>query len=135
MRNGSATSDGTAAQASEARKRQHYARPEQTSFFERSVKLTTLQVAVESFSRLGEEGYEFIDELATHAAGGRHGGTMTDPERSLQGEATSGSFGGYAGGHIKEGAKIQARSTWATRSGGSTNDIDIEHIDTNDLGM
>ncbi|CAB1096631.1 unnamed protein product [Ectocarpus sp. CCAP 1310/34] len=26
--------------------------------------------------RLGEEGYEFIDELATHAVGGRDGGTM-----------------------------------------------------------
>ncbi|CAB1098120.1 unnamed protein product [Ectocarpus sp. CCAP 1310/34] len=51
LRNGSATSDGTAAQASEARKRQHYARP-------------------------GEEGYEFIDELATHAVGGRDGGTI-----------------------------------------------------------
>ena len=32
---------------------------------------------MESFGRLGEEGYEFIDEIATHAAGGRHGGTMT----------------------------------------------------------
>ncbi|CAN0450115.1 unnamed protein product, partial [Ectocarpus sp. 12 AP-2014] len=72
LRDGSATSDGTAAQASEARKRQHYARPGHVSFDERSFKLTTL--AVESFGRLGEEGYEFIDELATHAAGGRDGG-------------------------------------------------------------
>ena len=32
-------------------------------------------LAVESFGRLGEEGYEFIDELATHAAGGRDGGS------------------------------------------------------------
>ena len=31
---------------------------------------------MESFGRLGEEGYEFIDELATHAAGGRDGGSM-----------------------------------------------------------
>ncbi|CAB1115520.1 unnamed protein product [Ectocarpus sp. CCAP 1310/34] len=74
LRNGSATSDGIAAQASEARKRQHYARPGHVSFDERSFKLTTL--AVESFGRLGEEGYEFIDELATHAVGGRDGGTM-----------------------------------------------------------
>ena len=74
LRNGSATSDGTAAQASEARKRQHYARPGHVSFDERSFKLTTL--AVESFGRLGEEGCEFIDELATHAAGGRDGGSM-----------------------------------------------------------
>ncbi|CAB1098990.1 unnamed protein product [Ectocarpus sp. CCAP 1310/34] len=33
------------------------------SFDERSYKLTTL--AVESSGRLGEEGYEFIDELVT----------------------------------------------------------------------
>ncbi|CAB1120916.1 unnamed protein product [Ectocarpus sp. CCAP 1310/34] len=86
LRNGGATSDGTAAQASEARKRQHYARPGHVSFDERSYKLTTL--ALKSFGRLGEEGYEFIDELATHAAGGRHGGTMTQKgfykERLLQ---------------------------------------------------
>ena len=66
--------DGQAAQTSEARKRQHYARPGQVSFDERSFKLTTL--AVESFGRLGGEGYEFINELATHAAGGRDGGNM-----------------------------------------------------------
>ena len=42
---------------------------------------------MESFGRLGDEGYEFIDELATHAARGRNGGTMTqkgDKERLLQ---------------------------------------------------
>ena len=50
------------------------ARPGHVSFDERSLKLTTL--AVESFGRLGEEGYEFIDELAAHAAGGRDGGSM-----------------------------------------------------------
>ena len=45
------------------------------SFDERSYcKLTTL--AVDSFGRLGEEGYKFIDELATHAAGVRDGGSM-----------------------------------------------------------
>lgn len=74
LRNGSAASDGIAALTSEARKRQHYARPGQVSFDERSFKLTTL--AVESFGRLGEEGYDFINELATHAAGGRDGGNM-----------------------------------------------------------
>ena len=56
------------------------------SFDERSFKLTTF--AVESFCRLGEEGYEFIDELATHAAGGRDGGSMAQKgvfkERLLQ---------------------------------------------------
>ena len=50
--------DGSAARTSEARKRQHYARPGHVSFDERSFKLATL--AVESFGRLGEEGYEFI---------------------------------------------------------------------------
>ena len=51
LRNGSATSDGIAAQISEARKRQHYARSGHVSFDERSFKLTTL--AVESFGRHG----------------------------------------------------------------------------------
>ena len=31
---------------------------------------------MESFGHLGEEGYEFIDELAAHAAEGRDGGSM-----------------------------------------------------------
>ena len=74
LRNGSATNDGSAARTSEARKRQHDARPGHVSLDERSFKLATL--AVESFGRLGEEGYEFIDELAAHAAGGRDGGSM-----------------------------------------------------------
>ena len=55
LRNGSATNDGCAARTSEARKLQHYARPGHVSFDERSFKLTTL--AVESFGRLGDEGY------------------------------------------------------------------------------
>ena len=54
------------------------ARPRHVSFDERSFKLTTL--AVESFGYLGEEGYTFIDELATHAAGGRDGGSMAKKE-------------------------------------------------------
>ena len=60
---------------------------------------------------------------------------INDPERSLQGEVTSDRFGGNAGGHIKEGTKVQAHSTWATRSRKPTNDINVEHIDTNDLGV
>jgi len=75
LRGGSATNDGTAAQTSEARKRRHYARPGHVSFDERSFKLVTF--AVESFGRLGEEGYEFIDQIATHAVGGRNGGNMS----------------------------------------------------------
>lgn len=39
-----------------------------------TIKQTTL--AVESFGRLGGEGYEFTTELATHAAGGRDGGNL-----------------------------------------------------------
>ena len=97
LRNGSATSDGTAAQASEARKRQHYARPGHVSFDERSFKHTTL--AVESFGRLGEEGYEFINELATHAAGGRNGGSIA-LKRGFQRATSSGRISGYPGSHI-----------------------------------
>ena len=107
LRNGSATSDGTAAQTSEARKRQHYARPGHVPFDERSFKLTTL--AVESFGRLGEEGYEFIDKLATHAAGGRDGGSMALKgvlkERLLQNHLR-----GYTGGHREESNDTSWRS-------------------------
>ena len=31
---------------------------------------------MESFGRLGEEGYEFVDDLATHAAVGRDGRSL-----------------------------------------------------------
>ena len=51
---GSADHDGLAASTSEARKRQHYARPGHASFNEQSHKLVTL--AVESYGRLGVEG-------------------------------------------------------------------------------
>ena len=48
----------------------------------------SITLAVESFGRLGEEGYEFIDKLATHAAGGRDGESMAQKgvfkERLLQ---------------------------------------------------
>ena len=44
------------------------------SFEQRSHKLVTL--AVESFGRLGREGSEFIDQLATSMVGGRDGGAM-----------------------------------------------------------
>ena len=45
------------------------------SFDERSHKLATL--AVESFGRLGEEGSNFIDQLAASVVGARDGGPMT----------------------------------------------------------
>ena len=59
LRGGSTNHDGSVASTSEARKRQHYARPGHVSFDERSHKLSTL--AVESFERLGIEGSNFID--------------------------------------------------------------------------
>ena len=53
---------------------------------ERSYRLVTL--AVESFGRLGREGSEFIDQLATSVVGGRDGGAMAKKgickERVLQ---------------------------------------------------
>eukprot|EP00904_Undaria_pinnatifida_P006554 jgi/Undpi1/3028/HiC_scaffold_14.g06405.m1 len=62
MREGSADRNGSAAFTSEARKRNHYVRPGQVSFDERSYKLATL--AVESFGRLGKEGSDLIDQVA-----------------------------------------------------------------------
>ena len=83
---GSADHDGSAAFTSGAHKRQHYVRPGQVSFDERSHKLTT--VAVESFGRLGVEGSYFIDQLAASVLGGRGGGSMAKKgvlkERLLQ---------------------------------------------------
>lgn len=83
---GSADRDGLAASTSEARKRTHYARPGHVSFDERSHKLVTL--AVESFGRLGQEGSEFIDQLAASVVGGRDGGSQAKKgickERLLQ---------------------------------------------------
>ncbi|CAN0144378.1 unnamed protein product [Scytosiphon promiscuus] len=52
----------------------HNASPGHVSFDERSFRLTTL--AVKCFGRLGEEGYELSNELATHAAASREGGSM-----------------------------------------------------------
>ena len=53
LRAGSAGHDGSAASISEARKREHYARPENVFFDERSHKVAIF--AVESFGRLGIE--------------------------------------------------------------------------------
>ena len=46
------------------------------SFDERSDKIVTL--AVESFGRLGREGSQFIDQLATSVVGGRGRGADAD---------------------------------------------------------
>lgn len=77
LRNGSASSDGSAAQTSEARKRQYYARPGHVSFDERSYKLWTpwkggLQVHQRSRNvcRKGEGGRK-------HGAERRHQGTSS----------------------------------------------------------
>ena len=83
---GSANRDGLTASTSEARKRNHYARPGHVSFDERSHKLAT--IAVESFGLLGREGSDFIDQLGANVVGGRDGGAMTKKgickERLLQ---------------------------------------------------
>ena len=71
MFTGSADRDGSAASTSEARKRNHFARPEQVSFVEGSYKLTTL--AMERFGRLGKERSEVIDQVAATIVGGTNG--------------------------------------------------------------
>lgn len=72
LRAGSYDQHGSAASTSEARRHKHYARPGHVSFGESSNKPFT--TPVESFGRLGREGCEFIDELATSVVGGRGGG-------------------------------------------------------------
>ena len=93
-----------------------------------SAALNLPPLAVESFGRLGEEGYEFIDELATHAAGGRDGGSM----------AQKGVFkehlGGYTGGHLPPSPAVQAVTTRTSTRGGEKSQTSVEHINTNDLG-
>ena len=68
MREGSADRNGSAASTSEARKPNHYARPGQVSFDERSYKLATL--AVEIFGRLVTDGSDLIDRVAASIVGG-----------------------------------------------------------------
>ena len=74
-RAGSTDHDGSATSTSEARKRQHYARPGHMSFDERGHKLTTF--AVESLGRFGVEGSYVIDRLVASVVGGMDGGSMT----------------------------------------------------------
>ena len=74
LRAGSADHDGSADSTSEARKRQHYARPGHVSFYEWSHKVTTF--AEERFGRIGVEGSYFIDQLAANVVGGKDGGSM-----------------------------------------------------------
>ena len=65
---GSADRNGSATSTSEARKRNHYARPGQVSFDERSYKLATL--AMESSGRLGRGRSDLIDQVAATIVGG-----------------------------------------------------------------
>ena len=71
VRAGRADHDGSDASTSEARKRQHYARPGHVSFGEWSHKLTTF--AVENFGRLGVDVSFLIDQLTASVVGGRDG--------------------------------------------------------------
>eukprot|EP00904_Undaria_pinnatifida_P009514 jgi/Undpi1/5693/HiC_scaffold_2.g00967.m1 len=75
MRAGSADRNGSAASTSEARKRNHYARPGRVSPDEHSYKLATL--AVESFARLGKEGSDLIDQVAASIVGGTDASSIT----------------------------------------------------------
>lgn len=72
LRNGSATRDKIAAQTSATRKRRLYTRSGHVPFYERGLELTAC--AVKRLGRLGEEGYDVITQVATHAAKGRDGG-------------------------------------------------------------
>ena len=74
MRAGIPDRNGVAASNSEARKLNHYARPAQVSFDERSYKLSTL--AVESFGRLGKEGSDLIDKVAASIIGGTNASSL-----------------------------------------------------------
>ena len=58
----------------EARKRNHYARPGQVSFDERSYKIATL--AVKSLGRLRQEGSDLIDHVAASIVGGTDGSSL-----------------------------------------------------------
>ena len=87
LRNGSATSDGTAAQTSEARKRQHYARPGHVSFYERSFKLTTLAV-----ERPPWRGGLRVHRRTSDACRRRERLGIDGAERGLQGTTSPGSF-------------------------------------------
>ena len=70
----SAHLDGSLASTSKERKHDHYARSRHLSLDERSNTLAT--ITVDRFRRLGREGSEFIDQLATSVVAGRHGGAM-----------------------------------------------------------
>lgn len=81
---------------------------------------------MESFGRLEEEGYEFISELATHAAEERNGGSM--PLKGAYKERLS--SGRISGNPISDidtnTPPVQALTKGAPRSYKTENDMGIE---------
>ena len=132
LRAGSADQDGTAASTSEARKRNRFARPGHVSFDERRHKLVIL--AVESFGRLGRDGSEFVDQLATRVVGGRDGGG-NGQERHLQGTPSTDNFSDLSGCDLTPSSPVQARITGPSRDhreegrggGADANDVGFAH--------
>ena len=104
LRAGSADQVGSAASTSEARKCNHYARVGHVFFDERSHKLVTLEV--ESFGRLGREGSEFIDQLAT--SGRRKGWGSNGQQRHLQGTSFTDSLSDLSGRYFTPSSSVQA---------------------------
>ena len=106
LRGGSADHDGSAASTSEARKRQHYARPGHVSFDVQNDKLANL--AVESVGRLGVEGSSFITSwklaYTSRGEGGRAHGKEGGGERT----PTPNRLGNYTGRHFEEDVAVQA---------------------------
>lgn len=69
---------------SEERKKAQFARPGHVSFDERSLTLATL--VIKSLVRLGQSGYDVVDQLATSTARGED--NDVSPEKGLQGALT-----------------------------------------------
>ena len=78
------------------------------------------------------KGHEFIDELATHAAGGRDGGSMGLQETT---SSSSGHFGCYTGRHIMPSPAVQVVTTLMPTGGGEKSRTSIDLVNTDDLGL
>ena len=101
---GSSDQNGSAASTSEARKRNHYARPGQVSFDERSYKLATL--VVEIFGRLGKEGSDLIDQVAASKHRWRDGRIVPSAERRVQGATIPNHFCDHSGRDLAQSSSI-----------------------------
>ena len=104
MRAESADRNGSAAFTSEARNRNHYARPGQVSFDERSYKLATL--AVESFGRLGKEGSDLIDQVGGGKHRWRDGRIVPSAEGRVQGATIPNHFCDHSGRDFAQSSSI-----------------------------